>query len=178
MNKVITPRFIFVVCAIAVAALTRLLPHPPNFTAVGAMALFAGACMSNRMLSLVLPMLALFVTDLVLGFHNTMWAVYGATGLTVMLGWLISKRQNFMNITGASLVSILLFFFITNSAMWVVGFFISDGFYPQTMSGLAASVAAGIPFLDESLISQLVYTGVLFGAFHLARVRKPALVRA
>jgi hypothetical protein len=178
MNKVITPRFIFVVSAIAIAALTRVLPHPPNFTAVGAMALLAGACLSNRLLSLLIPMIALFITDLALGFHNTMWAVYGATGLTVMLGWLISKRQNFLNVTAASLASILLFFLITNSAMWVVGFFVSDGFYPQTLTGLTASIAAGIPFLDESMISQLLYTGVLFGAFHFLRVRKPELVRA
>lgn len=177
MNKVITPRLIFVLTAVAIAALTRVLPHPPNFTAVTAMALFAGACMSNRWLSLVVPMAALFVTDLVLGFHNTMWAVYGATGLITILGWIISKKQNFLTIAGASLASILLFFFITNAAMWVVGFF-TTGFYPQTSAGLVMSIEAGIPFLHYSAISHIVYAGVMFGAFHFVRNWKPALIKA
>lgn len=177
MNKVVTPRFIFVVSAIAIAALTRVLPHPPNFTAVVPMALFAGACLSNRWLSMLIPMLALFITDLALGFHNTMWAVYGATALTVMIGWFISQKQNVLNIAGASLVSLLAFFFITNAAMWVVGFY-GTGFYPQTPAGLVEAIMAGIPFMGGLLLSQVIYTGVMFGAFHFARVRKPALVRA
>lgn len=169
---------LFVVTAIAIAAMTRILPHPSNFTAVGAMALFAGATMSNRWLSLLIPAAALFITDLFLGFHNTMWAVYGAMALTTMIGWAIRDRQNFITITGGSLISVMLFFLITNSAMWVVGFFTPDGFYAQNASGLTASVVSGIPFLNNSILGQLVYTAVLFGAFHAVRVYKPALVRA
>jgi len=178
MNKVLSPRMIFAITAIVIAALTRILPHPPNFTAVGAMALFAGATMSNRWLSLLIPAAALFITDLFLGFHNTMWAVYGAMALTTMIGWAIRDRQNFITITGGSLVAVMLFFLITNSAMWVVGFFTPDGFYAQNTSGLIESVAAGIPFLNNSILSQLIYTGVLFGAFHGIRVWKPTLVKA
>lgn len=178
MNKVFSPRVIFVLCAIAVAALTRILPHPSNFTAVGAMALFAGATMSNRWLSLIMPMMALFITDIFLGFHNTMWAVYGAMGLTTMIGWVIRDRQNAITITGASVLSVLLFFLITNSAMWVVGFFVTDGFYSQDATGLTNSILSGIPFLQNSIAGQLVYTAVLFGSFHALRVWKPSLVRA
>lgn len=178
MNKVLSPRMIFVLTAIAIAAMTRILPHPSNFTAVGAMALFAGATMSNRWLSLLIPAAALFVTDIFLGFHNTMWAVYGAMALTTMIGWMIRNRQNFITITGGSLIAVMLFFLITNSAMWVVGFFTTGGFYSQNAAGLIESVVAGIPFLGNSLLSQLVYTGVLFGAFHAVRVYKPTLVRA
>lgn len=177
MNKALSPRIIFVVTAVAFAALTRILPHPPNFTAVGAMALFAGACMANRWLSLLVPMIALFITDIFLGFHNTMWAVYGSVGLTTVMGWFISKRQNFLTVTGASIISALMFFYITNAAMWVVGFF-GPGFYPQTSEGLSLAIEAGIPFRNDGIISQLLYTGILFGAFHLARVKKPALVKA
>lgn len=177
MNKILSPRLIFVLTAVGIAAMTRVLPHPPNFTAVTAMALFAGACMSNRWLSLIVPVLAMFITDLFLPSHNTMWAVYGALILTTMLGWTISKKQNFFTITAASLASVLLFFFITNAAMWVVGFF-GPGFYPQTADGLVASIMAGIPFLGNSLLSHVIYTGVLFGAFHAIKVWKPALVKA
>ena len=134
--------------------------------------------MANRWLSLLVPMVALFITDIFLGFHNTMWATYGAMGLTTMIGWLIRDRQNFLTITGGSILSVFLFFIITNAAMWVVGFFVPNGFYTQDAAGLSASILAGIPFLNNSILSQLIYTGVLFGAFHGIRVWKPALVRA
>lgn len=177
MNKVISPRLVFVVSAVAIAALTRILPHPPNFTAVGAMALLAGALVPNRLLSLVMPMAALFITDLVLGFHNTMWAVYAAVGITSMIGWMISKRQSVLSITAGSLISIASFFFITNSAMWVVGFF-TQGFYPTTANGLVLALESGLPFLTNDIISNLLFTAIFFGSFHALRVWKPSFVKA
>lgn len=177
MNNLFTPRFIFVISAVAIAALTRILPHPPNFTAVGAMALLAGALVPNRLLSLVMPMAALFITDLVLGFHNTMWAVYAAVGITSMIGWMIGKRQNVLTITAGSLISIASFFFITNAAMWVVGFF-TQGFYPTTAAGLGLALESGLPFLTNDIISNLLFTGIFFGSFHALRIWKPSLVKA
>jgi hypothetical protein len=178
MNKTLSPRTLFVISAVALAALTRILPHPPNFTAVGAMALFAGATLSNRWLSLLMPMAALFITDLILGFHNTMWAVYGAVGITTMIGWAIRNRQNFITIAGGSLVSVMMFFFITNASMWVVGFYTPNSFYSQDAAGLGLALEAGIPFLTNDVLSSLLYTGILFGTFHAIRVWKPTLVRA
>jgi hypothetical protein len=178
MNKTFSPRTYFVIGAIVLAALTRILPHPPNFTAIGAMALFAGATLNNRLLSLLMPMMALFITDLFLGFHNTMWAVYGAVGITTIIGWVIRNRQNFITITSGSIVAALLFFFVTNAAMWVVGFYTPDGFYTQDAAGLALAIEAGIPFRNNGIVSQLLYSGVLFGAFHALRVWKPSFVRA
>lgn len=177
MNKVISPRLVFVISAVAIAALTRILPHPPNFTAVGAMALLAGALVPNRLLSLVMPMTALFITDLFLGFHNTMWAVYAAVGFTSMIGWMISKRQSVLSITAGSLISIASFFFITNAAMWVVGFF-TQGFYPTTAAGLGLALESGLPFLTNDIISNLLFTAIFFGSFHALRVWKPTLVKA
>jgi hypothetical protein len=136
------------------------------------MALLAGALVPNRILSLLMPMTALFVTDLVLGFHNTMWAVYAAVGLTTMIGWMISKRQSVLSVTAGSLISIASFFFITNAAMWVVGFF-TQGFYPTTAAGLGLALESGLPFL-----SNLLFTAVFFGSFHALRIWKPAFVKA
>jgi hypothetical protein len=177
MNKLFTPRAFFVISAILIAAFSRFIPHPYNFTAVGAIALFAGATMSNRWLSLIIPMAAMFLTDLFFTFHNTMWATYSAMALTSMIGWAIRDRQNFITIAMGSLVSALLFFFITNAAMWVVGFFIPDGFYTRDFAGLVNSIVQGIPYMSNTIISQLIYTGILFGAFHTVRVWKPTLVR-
>lgn len=178
MNKVFTPRAIFVISAILIAAFSRFIPHPFNFTAVGAMALFAGATLNNRWLSILVPVAALFITDIFFQFHPTMWATYGSMALITMIGWSISKRQNFVSITTASLISVFLFFVITNAAMWVVGFYSPISFYSLDAAGLADSLILGLPFLGNTIISQLLYTGVLFGAFHYVRVRKPALVRA
>lgn len=177
MNKAFSPRLVFVISAVAIAALTRILPHPPNFTAVGAMALLVGALVPNRILSLLMPMTALFVTDLVLGFHNTMWAVYAAVGLTTMIGWMISKRQSVLSVTAGSLISIASFFFITNGAMWVVGFF-TQGFYPTNAAGLGLALESGLPFLTNDIISNLLFTAIFFGSFHALRIWKPAFVKA
>lgn len=179
-NTLITPRLVFVTVAIAAAAATRLLHLPPNFTAIGALALFSGACMPNRWLSLLVPAIAMVATDLVLGFHNTIWAVYFSFALITMLGWTMKKRQSIGGIAGLSIISSVLFFLITNAAMWIVGFFVpaAERFYPTSIEGLPMSIAAGIPFFGNTLMSQLLFGAILFGAFHLAKSRKPELVKA
>jgi hypothetical protein len=179
-NSIFTPRLIFMTLAIVAAALTRFLPHPPNFTAIGGIALFAGACIPNRWLSLVLPMGVMIATDAVIGFHNTAWAVYLSFALITMLGWLMRERQSVGGFLGTSLVASVLFFFITNAAMWIVGFWTSEPLiYSKNISGLYEAIAAGIPFYSYNfLISQFVYGGILFGAFYAAKVWKPSLVKA
>ncbi len=177
MNKIFSPRAIFVIGAVLIAAFSRFIPHPFNFTAVGAMALFAGATLGNRWLSLLVPVAALFITDIFFEFHPTMWATYSSMMLITMIGWMIRDRQNFITITGGSIASAVLFFLITNAAMWVVGLYRPDGFYSNDAAGLVASITAGIPFFANTLISQLFYTAVLFGAFHGIRVWKPTLVK-
>jgi hypothetical protein len=178
-NPIITPRLIFMTLAIFAAAMTRLLPHPWNFTAVGGMALFAGACIPNRWLSLIIPMSIMFLTDLVLGFHNTMIPVYFSFALITMLGWWMSKRQGVVTFVGTSLLAGILFFFITNAAMWVVGFWEATPLYSRNISGLYMAIAEGIPFYSWNfLISQFVYGGILFGILYGVKVWKPSLVKA
>jgi hypothetical protein len=179
-NAFFTPRLAFVTVALIAAALTRFLPHPPNFTAIGGMALFAGACIPNRWLSLILPMLVMVVTDSIIGFHNTVWAVYLAFALITMLGWTMRERQNVVGFVGTSLAASVLFFLLTNAAMWMVGFWTSEPLlYPKSINGLWMAIDAGIPFYSYNfLISQFVYGGVLFGAFYAVKVWKPSLVKA
>lgn len=179
-TSILSARFGFVTAAIVAAAATRFLPHPPNFTAVGAMALFAGACLPNRWLSLVVPAIAMFVTDAIIGFHPTLWAVYSSFALITMLGWIVRKNQNVLTIGAASVIAVVLFFVITNGAMWVNDLFTPESlrFYPATISGLGMAIVAGIPFAANTLLSQLLYSAILFGAFHAAKAWKPGLVKA
>ncbi|MBC8101141.1 MAG: hypothetical protein H7Z41_00955, partial [Cytophagales bacterium] len=79
---------------IVLAALSRLLPHPPNFTPVAAMALFGAAMLPDKRLALLAPLAALLLSDLFLGFYGWegMASVYGATLLVGLLGYLALGR--------------------------------------------------------------------------------------
>lgn len=178
MGKIFNPRTLFVISASVVAIFSRFVPHLDNFTAVTAVALFAGATMGNRSLSVFVPIAAMFITDIFFGFHPTMWATYGSMALITMLGWLIREKQNFMSITAASIASIIIFFVITNAAMWVVGFYLPGGLYSQDAAGLWASLVLGIPFAGGSVYGHLIFTALLFGVYHSVRIWKPSLVKA
>src|SRR3989344_1820958 len=109
-----TTRLMTLIGLILVAAFSRLIPHPWNFTAIGAIALFGGSFVPSKKLSLVLPLASLILSDLVLGFHSTMVFVYAAFSLNVLLGWGLRDNQTPVKVTSYALLSSSLFFLITN----------------------------------------------------------------
>lgn len=143
---------------IALAALSRLVPHAPNFTAVGGMALFAGATLSPLWLALLVPALGLFLSDIALGFHETMIPVYGAFALSVILGQILLKKQSGKRLAGVSLLSSLCFFVISNLGVWQL-----SGMYSQDFAGLSQCFALALPFFHNQILGDLVSTGALFG---------------
>jgi hypothetical protein len=158
---------------IAFAALTRLLPHPPNFTAITAIALFAGAQMSDRRSALLVPLAALFLTDLVLGLHSGMLLVYVCVAAAVGLGALVGSRPQPLRLVGASVAGSVLFFVVTNFGVWAMG-----ALYPRTLAGLAECYVAAIPFFQNALAGDLFFTAALFGGFEFLRRAVPALSSA
>ncbi len=154
---------------IAFAAITRLLPHPPNFTAVTAMALFAGAQIVDRRLALLVPLVAVSLTDLVLGLHAGMLLVYVCVAAVVAMGALTGPNQ-LSKIAGASVAGSVLFFVVTNFGVWV-----QDGLYPASLAGLADCYVAAIPFFQTALVGDLVFTAVLFGGYEVLRRTVPLL---
>ena len=156
--------------AILTAAAMRLLPHPPNFSPIAALALFAGAHVASRPLSLAAPIAALLLSDLVLGFYPELWAVYLSVALVTCLGWLLSSRRSAGRVALAAVAGSILFFLATNFAVWAM-----MDFYPKTAAGLAACYAAAIPFFQNSLAGDLFFTAVLFGGFALAERALPAI---
>ena len=164
------PRFTTLAGMIFFAAASRLIPHPPNFTPIAAMALFGGAYISDKRLAFGLPLAALFLSDAVLGFYRDMIWVYGSFALIVCLGVQLQSRRRLLPIAGAALAGSVLFFVITN-----FGFIISDDLYPRTLEGLAAGYVAAIPFFQNTLAGDLVYTALLFGGFAFAEKKFPAL---
>ena len=156
--------------AILTAAALRLVPHPPNFTPIGAMALFSGAYLGRKGLAFVAPLAAMLLSDAILGFHSGMPFVYASVALIVLIGSLVASRITAMTVVGAALASSVLFFIVTNFGTWLV-----SGMYPLTGGGLAACYVAAIPFFQNTAVGDLFYCAVLFGGFALLERAVPRL---
>jgi hypothetical protein len=150
-----------VIGIILLAALSRLLPHLPNFTPVGAMALFGGAFLANRVRALAAVFAAMLISDLFLGFHATAWAVYLSLGMIVLLGsqFIGGLRSG----VAICVLASLLFFLVTNFAVWLGG-----GLYPLTLEGLILCYVAAIPFFWNTLAGDLCYFGLMCAAYYLS----------
>ena len=166
---------------ILVAALTRVLPHPPNFSPIAAIALFGGAYFAARAWAVLVPLAGLLISDLVLASVNGglyaswfggsgIWVVYGCIALTTAMGFGLRGKVTGTRVLGYCLASSALFFVVTNFAAWL-----GNPMYPRTAAGLAASYVAGIPFLQWSVLGTLFYAAVLFGGFALLRRQLPVL---
>lgn len=168
--KALTPKVMVISGIVLFAALMRLVPHYPNFTPIAAIALFGGAHFGRRWLALFVPLFALFISDAILGFHGFMIPVYFAFALVVGLGTLLRNRVRISTVVGASLAGSLLFFLITNFAVWA-----GSPFYAQSFGGLVSCYIAAIPFYHTSLLGDLFYSGVFFGSYYFASQRFPVL---
>jgi hypothetical protein len=159
LNKLISP-----VSFIALGALARLIPHAPNFTPVAALALFGGYSLSKKQ-AFILPIAVMLLSDLFIGFDSLQMRVfvYGSFLLTVLIGRLLKKNSNFKNIVLASFASSILFFVVTNFAVWVF-----TPLYLKTFDGLINCFIMAIPFFRNTLLGDLFYTGVIFGSYRLA----------
>lgn len=188
MNKKLNIRFALVALLIVVAALSRLIPHPYNFTPIAAMGLFGGAYFNKRYLAFLVPFAAMWASDLVLNnviyarqfpaYYNgfQLWgnaSVYLSFALIVVLGFVLLRKVRVTNVLVASLLASVLFFFVTNFAVWL-----NSAVYPQNIIGLISCYLAGLPFFGNTLLGDLFYSGVLFGGFALLQARYPKLQQA
>lgn len=172
-------RLVVLVAMILAAAASRLIPHPPNFTPIGAMALFGGACFASKRVAFLVPLAAMLVSDLAigllrgdlsLGFHRLIPVVYGSFALIVCLGFLLRRRRSLVPVAGAALASSVLFFVLTNFGVWALG-----SWYPKTWDGLVACYVAAIPFFHNTFLGDVGYVSVLFGGLALAEKGWPVL---
>ncbi len=154
------------------AALLRVLPHLPNFTPIGGLSVYSGGRLRGKF-GWAVPFVLLFVTDVALSFvhghafyHSTMPFVYLAFGINVLIGRFLVTSDRAPRIAGAAVLASVQFFVVTNLGVWLVG-----GLYPMTMQGLSLCFAAAIPFFGGTLLGDLVFTGVLFGAHRLISER-------
>lgn len=143
------------------AAVSRLFSHPANFAPIAGIALFGSVYLPKKF-AFLLPLAAMFISDIFLGFHSTMPWVYGSFVLTTLIGLYLKNHQSYFNIFIASLSSSLLFYFLTNFGVWA-----SSAMYPHTFAGLLNCYYMAIPFFRNTLLGDLFYSGIFFGGYAL-----------
>lgn len=171
---------------ILLAALSRILPHPYNFTPLGAIALFGAAYFTDKKWAILIPLFAMWVSDLVLNnffyssitggvtlFNTQMLPVYGSILLIALLGMATLKKVTLPRVLASAVSASVIFFVITNLAVWY-----AQPLYPLSVEGLVACFSAALPFFNNTLAGDLVYCSALFGSFEYARYRFPSLKNA
>ena len=157
MNKFKENRnnFILPIVIILALSLTRLIPHPWNFSPMIAVGVFSGFYFRQLYLSLFVVIFSMFIGDLFLGFHSLMFFTYVALAITVLIG-LSVKHLKFTEILYSGLASSACFFIITNFGAWL-----TLEMYEKTFNGLISAYILAIPFFHNTLISTLFYLVVL-----------------
>lgn len=159
---------------ILLAAFSRLIPHPANFTAIGALAIFGAFAIPNRWLAFTAPLLAMWLSDVLLnnfmlhqpqGFmwfgQGFVWIYAGVVAHTVAT-WFVMPKFKTISLALTSMIGALLFFLLSNFGVWF-----QFDMYPSTFDGLMLCYAAAIPFFGNVLASNLLFSGVLFGSYFL-----------
>ena len=151
-----------IICGI----LLRFAVHAPNFTPVAAIALFSGVYLTKKY-ALIVPLALMIISDIFLGMHNVVIFTWGGFVLTTVLGFWLKKRKTVLGVAGASVVSSLLFYLVSNFGVWLMGW------YPRTLGGLIDCYIMAIPFLRNFTMATLAYSAIFFGLYELvARLAK------
>ena len=173
IEQIKSPRFIvlslLVLCAAATRALPLFIPHMWNFTAIGALAIFAGSQFDNKRFAFLIPLAAMALADICIGNGFSVTAYLGFISM-VACGVYIRKNTSVTNVATASIVGSIVFFLITNFALLY-----SPALYPHNLTGVATSYLMGLPFLRNMLIGDAFYGLALFGGFHLIKKQYPSL---
>jgi hypothetical protein len=141
MNKTQNLLIVFILIAICF----RLIPHPPNFTPITSLALFSGLMFQKRWLSIIVPLSAMILSDMILGIGMISMWVYAAFMLVTISGWFLNKMN-----AKSILVSSMVFFIVSNFGVWILE-------YPHTIGGLFMCYTMAIPFFGYSIIGDLVW---------------------
>ncbi len=162
----------FALMLVILAAATRILPHPANFSPIAAMGLFGAAYFQRRWMVVLVPFAGLFLSDLVLNnviyrefypqftWFTSLW-IYAAFALVMLLGWAMLRHQvKPGRVVAASLLSSGIFFLVTNFSVWL-----ESGMYSRTVAGLLGCYTAALPFLTNTILGDLCFSAVLFGVY-------------
>ena len=144
---------------VAFLVLARVIPHPPNFTPVLGMAIFAPFLFRDLFVAVALPLIAMLVSNLILGFHSSMFFVFLAIALITMVAHFAKMHApTLVKTAGMVVASTFSFFVITNFAVWAL-----DSLYPMSLEGLIACYIAAIPFYGNTIISTAIFSVLFLG---------------
>lgn len=164
----------FALFLIIAGAFLRLIPHVPNIAPIAAMALFGGTYL-NKKYALLVPIVTMIVSDMFLGFNASTPMVYASFLISGFIGLWLRSHKNLPTIMGASLVSSIIFYLLTNFNFWY-----ATSLYPKTFSGMIEAYVMAIPFFRNTIVGDLLYTGIFFGSYELVKhfiaVRMPLKV--
>jgi hypothetical protein len=176
-------RFSLLTALILLCAFSRIIPHIPNFSPLGAIGLFGAAHFSKKWQAFLIPIAATWLSDLFINnviyaqyypkftwFYEGFYWQYGSYLLITLTGLGILNKINIPKVLTGTLASSAIFFLVSNFGCWI-----GSTTYPQNFGGLITCYAAGIPFLKGTLLGDLFYSGVLFGTFALAQYKFPVL---
>jgi len=159
-NRQLLARYGAAFLLVFVAAFSRLLPHPANFTTIGAIALFGGVYLEKRF-AFVVPILAMLMSDYFIGFYSGMYWVYGSFVLIGLVGVWLKNHKKPLYILSGTFVSSILFFAVTNFGVWMT----PGSIYAPTWAGLVECYVFAIPFFRNTVAGDLFFVAVMFGAY-------------
>ena len=171
--------YLGIIALILLASFSRIIPHAPNFTPIGAIALFGGAYFNNKHQAFIVPILSLWISDLVINnyilsyyygqfvwfYPGFLWQ-YSGFCIIAAIGYFSLRRLSLKRVFSSSIIASLIFFVITNFGVWVSG-----SLYPLNTSGLIECYVLALPFYKNTLLSFLLYSSLLFGAFEIFKSR-------
>ena len=152
IKTIITFLFISVILALG-----RIIPHPPNFTPILATAIYTPYMINDKWIAVLIPLSAMFIADIIIGFHPYMLWVYGAIGLSTLISsWSMRFNKKYIQLGVMAILSSILFFIITNFAVWAIW-----DYYPKTIDGLIICCIKAIPFFQNTLLGTIIYTAII-----------------
>ena len=169
---------------ILLAAFTRIMPHPPNFSPMAAIGLFGAAHFAKKWQAFFIPLIGIWVSDLVINnyvysssssnfvwFYSGFYWQYISYILIIFTGLFIFNRGISLTKTAGGMISSSgIFFLVSNFGGWAGG-----TMYPKNFGGLITCYAAGVPFIHNTIISDVLFTTVLFGTYYLLQVEYSSL---
>ena len=183
MNKKLSLRFSVITALILVAALSRLIPHPPNFAPIGGMALFGATYYVRKVWAYLIPVAAMWISDLILNnvvyaqyFDKFVWLyagslfTYAAFAIIVLMGTFTLRKVRVPQLLFSALGASVIFYLVSNFGVWL-----TSGMYPRSWEGLMACYVAAIPFFHNTVLGDLCYTAALFGLFESSLYLFPSL---
>jgi len=155
---IVLKKEIFPISLILILAFARLIPHPPNFTPIIAVAIMSGYFFKNINLSFLTLIVAMLVSDLFIGFYENVIFVYASLLLITFVFYKISNKINFKNLFIYSFAGSIVFFVISNFGVWALGSpGVYDVAYDKNLSGLIECYILAIPFFGNTFLSTLIF---------------------